>query len=211
MSSYEVGKRILDIIAGIVGVIIFSPLMLGAAIYIKIVSPDGPLYADIPLRVGKNGKLFRMFKFRSMIPHATDWLFAHPDIYKQYQQNDYKLDQDPRLLKGINFLRKSSIDELPQFFNVLMGQMSLVGYRAYYQYELEEQLNKYPEAIPYLEKALSVKPGITGVWQVSGRSQVSFKDRIKMDAEYADKKSLLYDFIIILKTPLAVLSGKGAK
>lgn len=210
MTFYEIGKRMLDMIGGIVGIVLFSPIMLATAIYIKIASPEGPVFADIPERLGKGGRKFKMFKFRSMIPNATEWLQDHPEIYKKYKENNYKLENDPRWIKGAKFMRRASIDELPQFFNILFGDMSLVGPRAYYPYEIKEQLEKFPEAAKYVEQLKKIKPGLTGVWQVSGRSGISFIDRVKMDASYANKKSLLYDLWMILKTPWVVLFSKGA-
>jgi exopolysaccharide production protein ExoY len=108
-------------------------------------------------------------------------------------------------------MRKYSVDELPQFFNVLKGDMSLVGPRAYYPFELKEQLQKYPEATKCVDILTTVKPGITGTWQIGGRSEVSFPERVQMDADYAKKSSLLYDILVLLKTPYAVLTTKGAK
>jgi lipopolysaccharide/colanic/teichoic acid biosynthesis glycosyltransferase len=212
VTFYEIGKRGLDILGGLVGIILFAPVMIATALYIKITSPGGPVLADIPLRVGKGGKLFRMYKFRSMFPNAHQYLLDHPELHKKYLANNYKLEakEDPRLIKGAVFMRKTSIDELPQFFNVLFGQMSLVGPRAYYQFEVDEQRERYPESSGYLDKALTVKPGITGPWQVGGRSLINFTDRVKLDADYTDNKSLLYDVLIILKTPYVVLTGKGA-
>ncbi len=207
---YEVGKRLVDIFGGLVGIILFSPVMLVVALWIKIVSPGGPILADTKKRVGKHGIEFTMFKFRSMIPNAEEWLKNHPDIYKKYQENSYKLDPDPRIIKGGKFLRTSSIDELPQFFNILFGDMSLVGPRAYFKFELNEQLQRFPQVEEDLKIALTTKPGLTGAWQIGGRSKVGFVDRIKMDAEYAKKKSLLYDLMIVLKTPYVVLTKKGA-
>ena len=210
MNFYLFTKRALDIAGGLVGVILFAPLMLATVIWIKLVSPGGPVFLEAIERVGKDGKEFPMYKFRSMIPHAQEWLKNHPELYQKYQENGYKLDPDPRWIKGAEFMRKYSIDEMPQFFNVLFGSMSLVGYRAYYGFELEEQVIRFPDAKQYLDIALTVKPGITGVWQTEGRSSVGFLDRVKIDATYAKRKSVLYDLLIILKTPFAVLSGKGA-
>jgi lipopolysaccharide/colanic/teichoic acid biosynthesis glycosyltransferase len=184
--------------------------MLGAVIWIKHVSPEGPIFADIPLRVGKNKKLFRFYKFRSMIPNGHQWLLDRPEMYKKYVENNYKLDPDPRLLRGALFLRKTSIDEFAQFFNVLKGEMSIVGPRAYFSFEVDEQIKKYPQCKENMDKALTVKPGITGPWQIGGRSTLNFEQRVKLDADYAQSKSLLYDLMIIIKTPFAVLSGKGA-
>ncbi len=210
MDFYTFSKRIIDIFGAIVGIVLFSPIMLCTALWIKMVSPEGTVFADTPPRVGKDKKPFRMFKFRSMIPNAHEWLLQHPDWYKKYQENDYKLDPDPRLLPGAKFYRKTSIDELPQFFNVLMGDMSLVGPRAYYFFEIDERIKKYPQSEKHLDAAMKAKPGITGPWQVGGRSQVNFVDRAKLDASYAKRRSIMYDLLIILKTPLAVLSSRGA-
>ncbi len=207
---YDIGKRIMDILGGIAGLVLFSPVLIATAIYIKLVSPSGPVFADIRLRVGKNGEEFRMYKFRTMIPNAQVWLESQPELYKRYQENSYKLDPDPRLIKGAEFIRKTSIDEMPQFLNVLLGQMSIVGPRAYFKFELNEQQERFPESVEFVQTALTTKPGITGPWQIGGRSHVHFVDRIKMDAEYAKSRSLVYDLKIILKTPIVVLTQKGA-
>jgi lipopolysaccharide/colanic/teichoic acid biosynthesis glycosyltransferase len=145
-----------------------------------------------------------------MIPNAQSWLESQPELFQKYKENNFKLDPDPRLIPGGKFMRKYSIDELPQFFNILFGDMSLVGPRAYFKFELDEQAKKFPETIPFIEKMQHAKPGLTGVWQTSGRSKVGFVERIKMDADYAGKRSILYDILIILKTPLVVIFGKGA-
>jgi len=207
---YSAGKRIIDIIGAIVGIVIFSPIMLLTAVWIKFVSPEGPIFADIPKRVGKGGEEFHMYKFRSMIPNAQQWLEDHPEWLKKYRENNYKLDPDPRMIKGAKFIRKTSIDEMPQFINILLGQMSLVGPRAYFPFELKEQVKRYPETKKYIEQVMTIKPGLTGPWQVGGRSEVGFVKRIKMDAGYAKVRSLAYDFFVILKTPIAVLLQKGA-
>lgn len=210
MNLHRFGKRIMDIFGSIFGIVIFSPIMLATCIWIKVVSPSGPVFADIPLRVGRNGKLFRFLKFRSMIPHAHEWLQSQPELLKKWKENNFKLDPDPRFIKGATFLRKTSIDEMPQFFNVLFGDMSIVGPRAYHDFEIEAQLQKFPHLRPVMDKVLTVKPGITGLWQISGRSELSFDKRAELDAKYAENKSLLYDLLIILKTPFVVITGKGA-
>ncbi len=210
MTGYDAGKRIMDIFGALVGIVLFSPLLIGTAIWVKIVSPNGPVFADIPLRVGKSGKMFKFLKFRSMIPHAHEWLQSRPDLLKKWTENNFKLDPDPRLIKGAVFLRKSSIDEMPQFFNVLSGDMSIVGPRAYHDFEIDAQLKRCPYLRNEMDRVLTIKPGITGLWQVSGRSQLNFEERVELDARYAGKKSLLYDLMIILKTPYVVLTGKGA-
>jgi len=210
MTLYAFSKRLVDIFGALVGILFASPIMLLAAVFIKLVSPNGPVFADIPKRIGKKGKEFRFLKFRTMIPNAHQWLLDHPDIYEQYKQNNYKLDPDPRWIKGAKFLRGSSVDELPQFFNVLKGEMSLVGPRAYYPFEVKDQVEKFPETQKDMDAVISGKPGMTGVWQISGRSNIGFVERVKMDAEYAKNNSILYDLKIILKTPLVVLTRKGA-
>lgn len=207
---YNSLKRILDIIGGIVGLVLFSPVILITAIFIKLVSHHGPIFADTPKRVGQNGVEFRMYKFRTMIPNAHQFLLDNPELYEKYKKNNFKLDPDPRWLPGANFIRKFSIDELPQFINILIGNMSLVGPRAYYPFELRDQQEIYPETAPHIQEVQSVKPGLTGLWQVSGRSGVSFPDRIKMDSYYSRKRSIVYDMWLLIKTPVALLSGRGA-
>jgi len=206
---YDLAKRGIDIATAIACLILFSPIMLVTAVYIKLISP-GPVFADIPERVGKDSKKFRMYKFRSMIANAHDYLLQHPDLYAEYKRNSYKLENDPRVIRGGNFIRKTSIDELPQFINILKGDMSLVGPRAYFPFELRDQQKVFPESRPYVEQLLKIKPGLTGPWQVGGRSQINFVERAKMDAGYATRRSILYDLHITLKTPLAVLQAKGA-
>lgn len=210
MSFYDATKRIMDILISLIGIVVGAPLMLFAALWIKVVSPGGPILADTPLRVGKDGKNFKFYKFRSMIPKAHEWLLAHPELLKKYQENNFKLDPDPRLLPGGKFMRKFSVDELPQFFNILKGEMSFVGPRAYYPFEVDKQLEEHPNLEGLMQTVYTVKPGLTGLWQISGRSSLSFEARVKLDASYAQKRSLLYDLMIILKTPFVVLTGKGA-
>lgn len=209
---YRVVKRILDIVSSITLGILFFPLCMVTAIAIKLDSL-GPVFADTPERVGKNGRLFKMYKFRSMIVDAHRLLRADPkfqQLYEKYKRNSYKLSEDPRVTRVGKIIRKHSIDEIPQLINVLKGDMSLVGPRAYYPDELEDQQKKYPHTAKLVGKVLSIKPGITGVWQVSGRSEVNFDKRIAMDAEYVSKQSLVYDLWILAKTPWAMISGKGA-
>lgn len=205
-------KRLIDVTGSLVFLITLSPILILTAIAIKVDSP-GPIFADIPMRVGKNGKLFKLYKFRSMIPGAQKLLMTDPRLkrlFKQYKENNYKLKDDPRITRVGSFIRHHSIDEFPQPINVLFGSMSLVGPRPYYEFELEEQTAKYPKVKPLLREVHSVLPGITGFWQVSGRSEVDFYKRIQLDAEYAREWNILYDILIMIKTPLVVLSGKGA-
>ena len=205
-------KRVLDIFLSLLFIIIFLPICLVAAVFIKLDS-KGPIFADVPERVGQNGRKFRMYKFRSMIINAHNLLRTDPqfkNLFEEYKLGSYKLKKDPRITRTGKFIRKHSIDELPQMINVLRGEMSIVGPRAYYPDELENQQKKYLHTKKLVNKVLSVRPGITGLWQVSGRSEVNFDKRIAIDAKYVDTISLWNDLVIIAKTPLIMLTGKGA-
>ena len=209
---FEILKRFIDITGALVLLIIFSPVLIATAIAIRLDS-KGPIFADTPKRVGKDGKPFYAYKFRSMIMNAHTLLRTNPKfkkLYEEYKKSSFKLHEDPRVTKVGKFIRKHSIDEIPQLLNVLKGEMSIVGPRPYYQEELEEQLIKYPDKKPLLKDVLTVRPGITGFWQVSGRSAVNFDKRIEMDAYYARMKSIFLDILILLKTPWAMISGKDA-
>ncbi len=209
---YEFLKRLMDIVFSSSLLILFSPLILIVAMAIKI-DTKGPVVADTPERVGKGGRLFKMYKFRSMIQNAHSILRNNPKyskLFHEYKMGSYKLKDDPRITRVGRFLRKHSIDEVPQFINILKGEMSLVGPRAYYPDELVEQQKKYPNTKSAVKVVLSIKPGVTGYWQVSGRSEINFDKRIKMDEMYVRKRSIIYDLWIILKTPWAMISGKGA-
>jgi lipopolysaccharide/colanic/teichoic acid biosynthesis glycosyltransferase len=209
---YETVKRLMDIVCSLILIAIFSPIMLTIAVAIKLDS-SGPVFADTPARVGKNGKPFKMYKFRSMVENAHEILRENPKfskLYERYKKGSFKLKNDPRITKVGHFIRKHSLDEVPQFFNILKGEMSLVGPRAYYPDELREQQKQYPNTKDLVKIVLSIKPGVTGYWQVSGRSEINFDKRIEMDAKYVRKRSVWYDLWIILKTPWTMISGKGA-
>lgn len=209
---YDITKRILDLVLTLILIVLLIPVWLVVPVWIKLGS-TGPVFADTPKRVGKNGQRFHMYKFRSMIQNAHRLLKRDPKfkkLYDEYKKSSYKLNDDPRITRVGRWLRRFSLDEAPQFINVLKGQMSLVGPRAYYADELEKQQKIYPQAKKYVRILLSAKPGITGSWQVSGRSEINFDKRVKMDAEYVKKRSILYDLWIILRTPWAMFSGKGA-
>ncbi len=204
-------KRVIDLTGASLGLLIFSPIMITAAIAIKLTS-EGPLLVENSNRVGKNGKTFRMYKFRSMIKDSHKLLRTDPkykSLLSEYKNNNFKLEKDPRITPIGSLLRKTSIDELPQFFNVLKNEMSLIGPRAYYPDELTEQSKKFPNCKKLIDKSLEAKPGITGLWQVSGRSSIGFEDRIKLDATYVDSRSLWLDLKILLKTPFAIWRGEG--
>jgi len=195
-------KRIIDIFGSLVGIIVFSPVMLITAIAIKLDSKGPVIFKQI--RAGINGKPFKMFKFRSMCVDAEELK------EKLQSQNEvesglmFKIKDDPRITKVGKFIRKTSIDELPQFFNVLIGNMSLVGTRP----PTMDEVVKYERAH---WRRMSIKPGITGMWQVSGRSQITDFDKIvELDTEYIDKWSIWFDFQIMFKTVFSLLKRKGA-
>lgn len=207
ISAYRLGKRALDIAAAIILAFIFLPLWLIIPVLIKLGSPGPALFSQS--RVGRNGRIFKILKFRSMVVDADDLLWKAQEYKKlrnKFTKSDWKLENDPRVTKVGWILRRLSIDEFPQVFNILKGDMSIVGPRAYRPQEIEAQAKKYPKAKKWIDKALTVKPGLTGLWQVSGRNDVPFDKRVQIDAEYAARKSLVEDVIILLKTPRAMLS-----
>lgn len=213
---FEITKRVIDITTSTILIIIFLPVMIATAIAIKITSP-GPILVEPSnthmKRLGKNAKIFRLFKFRSMKVNSDNLITKDPrykKLYQEWKNTNFKLVKDPRVTKIGKFIRKYSIDETPQFLNVLLGDMSLVGPRPYHADELAKQQVKYPGTEKFIKEMHKVKPGITGYWQVEGRSDVDFDKRIEMDAYYARKKSLFFDLLIIAKTPWAMISGKGA-
>jgi len=206
---YDFAKRIIDIFGSLIGLIVLSPLLFLVALAIKLDSA-GPIFADTPMRVGKDGKLFKMYKFRSMVKDAQEILENNPKLLNEYKKNSYKIFNDPRITEVGKFIRRFSIDEMPQLLNILRGEMSLVGPRAYYPFELEEQQVRYPTSRKFVRIILSGKPGVTGIWQVSGRSTVNFDKRVEMDAKYVMRRSIAYDLALMLKTVPAVISGKGA-
>ena len=199
-------KRIIDVVGALVGVIALIPLTI--IIYIaRIVlkENDGPIFYD-QLRIGKDGKVFKMYKYRSMIIGADEKLFEYlkenEEARKEYKEYK-KLKDDPRITKIGKILRKTSLDEFPQFINVLKGDMSLVGPRPYLPREKEDMGEYYT----YIIKS---RPGITGYWQIAGRSDVNFDDRLKMDYDYIKNRSLKTDLKILVKTVLNVIKKEGA-
>ena len=181
---YDVVKRAIDIVLSVILIIIFSPVMLLTSIVIKITSA-GPVLVEKTnshmKRIGKGGKIFRLYKFRSMPVNADYLLTKDPrfkKLYNEYKRSSFKLHEDPRVTKFGKFIRKYSIDETPQFFNVLKGDMSMVGPRPYHADELTEQQKRYPGTEIYVKQTQTVKPGITGYWQVTGRSNINFDKKI---------------------------------
>ncbi len=199
-------KRIFDIICSIVGIIVLIPL----SIIIKIIflcTGDFNSIFYCQKRLGKNGKIIKIFKFRTMVPNADKilekWLKENPEKRKEYLK-DRKIDNDPRITKIGNFLRISSIDEMPQFINILTGDMSLIGPRPV----VPDEVNNYGKK---KDKFLSMRPGLTGYWASNGRNNISYKERMKMELYYIDHCSILLDLQIIFDTFFAVIKKEGAK
>lgn len=197
-------KRCIDIIGALIGLIISSPIFILVSIMYLFGESKGPVFFK-QQRYGKNGELFYIYKFRSMVVNADEKLKQNKVLYQKYIKNNYKLEQneDPRITKVGRFLRKTSLDELPQFINVLKGDMSLVGPRPIVEEELKEYKDKGNDF-------LSVKPGMTGYWQVSGRSNVGYPERVDLELYYVYNQSLLFDFKILLQTIKIVILKKGA-
>lgn len=207
-TPYTIAKRLMDLLGGIAGLLVFGIPMVVAAVAIRFESEGPPFFTQE--RVGKGGKIFRMYKLRSMIKDAEEVLKSDKRMRRKYMDGSYKLKDDPRITRVGRWVRRFSLDEAPQFLNILKGEMSLAGPRAYKADELEYQQEKYPETTYSIKWILTVKPGLTGPWQVRGRSEIPFQERLKIDAEYARMKSLWEDLRIIFKTPWVVLRGKGA-
>jgi len=205
--TYDQQKRILDIIVAFGLLVIFFPFWIVIPILIFLNSGTPIIFRH--RRVGKNGNPFMIYKFRSMVPNAQKMLQEkYPHLLEKFKAGDWKIEakKDPRITKLGRFMRAFTIDEFPQIFNVLRGEMSMVGPRAYVQEELDEQMEKYPETKKYLKDILAVKPGITGIWQTSGRNEIPFAQRAQIDGQYAHRQSIWQDIIIMFKTPKAMLS-----
>jgi len=199
-------KRAMDIVGSIVAIILFLPLLPLVAAAIKLSSP-GPVFFR-QRRLGYHGQPFMFLKFRSMLMDqpTTQSEYVSRLVDEEYgklgSDGVFKIKNDPRITRIGAFLRRTSLDELPQLVNVLLGQMSLVGPRPPIPYELE----MYE---PWQMKRLSIKPGITGLWQVSGRKRVTFEEMIEMDLKYAATQTAWLDLKILLRTPFVVFAGKG--
>ena len=194
---YSVTKRLIDIVGSLCGIILLSPLFLIVAILIKLEDPKGKVFFAQE-RNGRYPKTFKMYKFRSMVHNAEDLL---KDLMDRNEQTGpvFKINDDPRITKVGKFIRKTSIDELPQLFNVLKGDMSLVGPRPPIPHEVD-QYNSYQM------QRLAVKPGLTCIWQVSGRNNIGFDEWVEMDIEYIKTRNLWLDIKLIFKT-VGVLFG----
>lgn len=203
-SSYKrlLIKRVMDIVGGLLGMLITLVFFPFVAIAIKLDSPGPVLFSQI--RIGRNGRRFKIYKFRSMYIDAEE---RKKELEKQNEMQGlmFKMENDPRITKVGKFIRKTSIDELPQFYNVVKGDMSLVGTRP----PTEDEFEKYNQ---YYRRRISMTPGLTGLWQVSGRSDIEdFDDVVKYDLEYIDGWSLTLDIKILLRTVWVVIAGRGSK
>jgi exopolysaccharide production protein ExoY len=202
--TYVVSKRFIDVLVSTIGLLLLFPIFICISILYLFGENKGPVFFK-QHRVGKDGKMFRMYKFRTMIVDAEKVLKTNKTLYSKYIKNNYKLEpnEDPRITNLGFFLRKTSLDELPQLINVLKGDMSLTGPRPV----VNEELKEYKERI---EDFLSVKPGVTGYWQICGRSDVGYPERADLEFYYIDHQSLKLDLVIIIKTVWLVISRKGA-
>lgn len=201
LDIYKYIKRIIDFLLSLIGLIVLSPLFLVIAIFIKKES-DGPVFFKHK-RIGKNGKEIYLYKFRSMVPNAEELIKKFtPEQMQEFKEN-FKLENDPRITKVGKFLRKTSLDELPQLINILKGELSIIGPRPVIKEELEKYgINK--------EKFLSVTPGLTGYWAANGRSDITYEQRMTMELYYVDNRSFKLDFKIFVKTVISVLKKEGA-
>lgn len=203
---YIVFKRSMDVFIGLFGtVFIVLPCSLIIFVIYKMKGYKGSIFFT-QCRAGLRGKKFKIIKFRSMVENAEEILISNKELYEKYKKNSYKLppNEDPRLTNIGDFIRKTSIDEVPQFINVLLGDMSLIGPRPILENELDEYTEDEQEIL------LSVRPGITGIWQVSVRSQVYYPERCEMELYYPRNQSLWLDIKIFFLTIRRVLSGDGA-
>jgi len=201
MSFYRrFGKRLLDLVLGVAAFVVALPVIAAAAIWIKLDSP-GPVFHRA-VRVGRGGRKFTFLKLRSMQRDAEELrgLLLH---LNQASGPAFKLHDDPRVTRAGRFLRRTSLDELPQLWQVVRGDMSLVGPRP----PFPEEVERYDA---WMLKRLAVKPGLTCLWQIKGRSDLSFDEWMRLDLEYVDRCSLSMDAKILLLTPMAVISGRGA-
>lgn len=201
---YRFIKRTFDFIISGLSLILLSPIFLLIAVLIKFDSKGKVFYKH--KRIGKNGEYIYLYKFRSMHSDSKERLekmLEDPKIRKEWEEN-YKLDNDPRITKIGSILRKTSLDELPQLFNILVGDMSIVGPRPV----IDDEIKKYGSN---KDKLLSVTPGLTGWWACNGRSWTSYEDRMKLELYYVDHRSILLDIKVIIKTAISVIKRDGAK
>ncbi len=203
---YRLPKRLLDIVVSIVALVVLSPIFLIIALCIKFSEGTSHVFYSQD-RVGQGGKHFKIYKFQSMVDNADEILKSNPELYQKFVDNGYKLPtkEDPRITKIGAILRRTSLDELPQFVNTLIGNMSIIGPRPVVEKELVEYGS--PERI---KKFLSVKPGVFGLWQASGRSNIGYPERAQIELNYVDRANLGLDFKIMFLTVIAIFKGDGA-
>jgi len=202
--GYQQVKRLIDIVLTLILGVLSLPIWFIVPLLILLESGRPIFYRH--KRVGKDGKEFWLYKYRSMVVGADKVLLYNKRLLAEFKNGDWKLRNDPRVTKLGRLLRNLTIDEFPQLYNVLKGEMSIVGPRAYLKEELKEQTKKYPQTKKWIKTIISVKPGVTGVWQTSGRNEIPFDQRAKMDYYYAKNLSFWQDLKIILKTPKAMIS-----
>lgn len=198
---YSVTKKSMDLILSFIGLILLIPVFLILAILVKLDSKGPVFYAHT--RKGKNRSDIKIYKFRTMYSNSDEIFESFSDEQKEEYYKNFKLDNDPRVTKVGDFLRRTSLDEIPQLINVLKGDLSLVGPRPI----VEKEICKYGQ---YADKLFSVIPGITGYWQSHGRSDTSYDERVKMDMYYIDNRSILLDIKIMFKTVISVIKKEGA-
>lgn len=201
VSLYSITKKIMDLVLSFIGLILLIPVFLILAILVKLDSKGPVFYAHT--RKGKNRSDIKIYKFRTMYSNSDEIFESFSDEQKEEYYKNFKLDNDPRVTKIGDFLRRTSLDEIPQLANVLKGDLSLVGPRPI----VEKEICKYGQ---YADKLFSVIPGVTGYWQVHGRSDTSYDERIEMDMYYIDNKSILLDIKIMFKTVISVIKKEGA-
>jgi len=195
----------MDIVLAIILALIFFPVWVFVPLIIWLDSGSPIIYRH--KRIGQNQKQFWLYKFRTMIKEADEVLYKQDKkLLKRFIAQDWKLEDDPRITKLGRVLRNLTIDEFPQLINVIKGEMSIVGPRAYIKKEMLSQAKKYPQTKPWMKTIFKVKPGITGPWQTSGRNIIPFDKRAEMDLNYAKHCNFWWDILIILKTPPAMLS-----
>ena len=203
--NYDIIKRLFDIIFSLILAVVFLPVWIVIPLLIKLDSKGSIIFKH--KRIGKDGKEFWMYKFRTMVADADEILHKKDKkLLEEFKNSDWKLENDPRITKLGRLIRNLTIDEFPQLYNVLKGEMSVVGPRAYEKIEIKEQTKKYPETKKLIKDIFKVKPGITGPWQISGRNEIPFVKRARMDSDYARNYNLGVDLEIILKTPQAMIT-----
>lgn len=202
--SYLFAKRFLDISTALFALVTFSPIFLVISLFYLFGDNKGPVFYQ-QRRIGQNHEEFGIYKFRSMVVNAEEKLYADKDLYAKFVENGYKLptEDDPRITKFGAFIRKTSLDELPQFINILIGNMSIIGPRPV----VERELVEYGDRV---DEFLSVKPGAMGLWQASGRSDIQYPERADLEISYVEHANLWFDFKILFMTVLAIFKGDGA-